>query len=149
MEKGIQRFSFRVDNWIRVDFLFYPTSIIIIIPINNKSMTKETGLLIGSAIFLFLGIVAGAVFHIYVGMKSNPDVKGANQRYTIINNVEWVVCRFWLRRSVCGLCGLVLICIRWILWFSLYLLLKKNDFVYGYFISFLDLDSSVYHIMTR
>lgn len=51
-------------------------------------MTKETGLLIGSAIFLFLGIVAGAVFHIYVGMKSNPDVKGANQRYTIINNVE-------------------------------------------------------------
>lgn len=51
-------------------------------------MTKETGLLIGSAIFLFLGIVAGAVFHIYVGMKSNPDVKGANQRYTIINNVR-------------------------------------------------------------
>jgi len=27
-----------------------------------------------------LGIIAGAIFHIYVGMKSKPEVKGANQR---------------------------------------------------------------------
>jgi hypothetical protein len=51
-------------------------------------MSKELGLLIGSAVFLFLGIIAGAVFHIYVGMKSNPEVKGANQRYIIINILE-------------------------------------------------------------
>lgn len=44
-------------------------------------MSKESGLIIGSAIFLFLGIVAAIIFHIYVGMKSNPDVKSANQRY--------------------------------------------------------------------
>ena len=45
-------------------------------------MGKETGLIVGSAIFLFLGIIAGAIFHIYVGMKSQAEVKGANQRYT-------------------------------------------------------------------
>lgn len=43
-------------------------------------MSKESGLIIGSAIFLFLGIIAGAVFHIYVGMKSQAELKGANQR---------------------------------------------------------------------
>lgn len=60
---------------------------LIIIPI-NKPMSKETGLIVGSAIFLFLGIIAGAIFHVYVGMKSNPDVKGANQRYIMFNHVE-------------------------------------------------------------
>lgn len=43
-------------------------------------MSKESGLIIGSAIFLFLGIIAGAVFHIYVGMRSKPEAKSSNQK---------------------------------------------------------------------
>ena len=44
-------------------------------------MSKETGLLVGSLIFLFLGIIAMIVFHIYVGMRSTPNHKSANQTY--------------------------------------------------------------------
>ena len=44
-------------------------------------MSKESGLLIGSLIFLFLGVIAAVAFHIYVGMKSNPSHKSANQKY--------------------------------------------------------------------
>jgi hypothetical protein len=43
-------------------------------------VNKEAGLIIGSAVFLFLGIIAAAVFHIYVGMKSKPEAKASNQR---------------------------------------------------------------------
>ena len=45
-------------------------------------MTKESGLLIGSVIFAVLGLVAAVVFHIYVGMRSAPNHKSANQTYT-------------------------------------------------------------------
>lgn len=43
-------------------------------------MAKETNLIIGSAIFLFLGVIATAVFHIYVGMKSAAETKSSNQK---------------------------------------------------------------------
>jgi hypothetical protein len=43
-------------------------------------MSKEQGLIIGSLIFLFLGVVAAVVFHIYVGMKSTPQTKSANRQ---------------------------------------------------------------------
>jgi len=44
-------------------------------------MSKEAGLIIGTIIFLCLGIVAAIAFHIYVGMKSPAATKSANQRY--------------------------------------------------------------------
>ena len=44
-------------------------------------MSKESGLIVGSVVFLFLGVIAMIGFHIYVGMKSTPATKGANQKY--------------------------------------------------------------------
>ena len=43
--------------------------------------TKTDGLIIGSVVFLFLGIIATIGFHIYVGMRSPPAAKSANQKY--------------------------------------------------------------------
>lgn len=45
--------------------------------------TKTDGLIIGSVVFLFLGIVAAIGFHIYVGMRSPPSAKSANQKYPL------------------------------------------------------------------
>jgi hypothetical protein len=47
----------------------------------SLNMSKEAGLIIGSVIFLVLGIIAAIAFHIYVGMKSPTATKAANQRY--------------------------------------------------------------------
>lgn len=44
-------------------------------------MSKNTTLLVGSMIFLFLGIIAAIVFYVYVGMQSSPVLKGANRTY--------------------------------------------------------------------
>jgi hypothetical protein len=44
-------------------------------------MSKESGLIMGSFIFLFLGVVAAVVFYIYVGMKSPLQAKSANRQY--------------------------------------------------------------------
>ena len=42
-------------------------------------MSKNTTMLIGSLIFLFLGIIAAVVFWVYVGMQSIPALKSANR----------------------------------------------------------------------
>ena len=44
-------------------------------------MSKESGLIIGSIIFLVLGVVATIVFYVYVGMKSPPQAVSANRQY--------------------------------------------------------------------
>jgi hypothetical protein len=46
-------------------------------------MTKNTTILIGSIVFLFLGLVAAAVFWVYVGMQSLPNLKSANRTYLL------------------------------------------------------------------
>ena len=38
------------------------------------------GLIIGSVIFLVLGILAGVAFYVYVGMKSPSSTKSANRK---------------------------------------------------------------------
>jgi hypothetical protein len=48
-------------------------------------MSKTDGLIIGSVIYLFLGIVAAIGFHIYVGMRSPSAAKSANQRYLCLH----------------------------------------------------------------
>lgn len=47
-------------------------------------MSKETGLLIGSVVFLILGIVAAVVFYVYIKMKSPPHAVAANRQYASI-----------------------------------------------------------------
>ena len=48
-------------------------------------MSKNTTLLVGSLIYLFLGIIAAAVFWVYVGMQSAPGLKSANRKYKHLN----------------------------------------------------------------
>ena len=41
---------------------------------------KETGLLIGTAIFAVLGVIATIVFYVYVGAKSPMQHRAANRQ---------------------------------------------------------------------
>jgi len=43
-------------------------------------MSKESGLIVGSIIFLVLGVVATIVFYVYVDMKSPPQAVSANRQ---------------------------------------------------------------------
>lgn len=42
-------------------------------------MSKEEGLVIGTIIFLFLGVAAALAFYVYVGMRSPIATKAANR----------------------------------------------------------------------
>lgn len=44
------------------------------------NMSKESGLLVGTIIFIILGIVAALVFYNYIRMKSPPHAVEANRR---------------------------------------------------------------------
>lgn len=55
--------------------------IVIFIYSNIRAMSKNTTILIGSIVFLFLGLIAAAVFWVYVGMQSLPNLKSANRTY--------------------------------------------------------------------
>jgi len=64
------------------------------ITILNIRMSKETGLIIGSIVFLILGIVAAVVFYVYIKMKSPPHAVAANRQYSSVDTgSEW--CRWW------------------------------------------------------
>jgi hypothetical protein len=54
-------------------------------------MLKETGLLVGTVIFIILGIVAAIVFYSYIKMKSPPHQVAANRQY-LFNDIEWAWC---------------------------------------------------------
>ena len=43
-------------------------------------MGKEEGLIIGTIIFAVLGVIAGIVFYVYIGMKSPAPAKSANRK---------------------------------------------------------------------
>jgi hypothetical protein len=43
-------------------------------------MSKESGLIVGSLIFLVLGIIAAVVFYIYIGTKSPHQHVSANRK---------------------------------------------------------------------
>ena len=44
-------------------------------------MSKESGLLIGTVVFVVLGVLAAVVFYIYIGMRSPQHHKAANRKY--------------------------------------------------------------------
>lgn len=64
-------------------------------------MSKESGLIVGSIIFLVLGVVATIAFFVYVGMKSPPQAVKANRQYFLLY-VGWQWCRASSVRSACG-----------------------------------------------
>jgi hypothetical protein len=43
-------------------------------------MSKESGLLVGTLVFIILGIVAALVFYNYIRMKSPPHAVDANRK---------------------------------------------------------------------
>lgn len=43
-------------------------------------MSKESGLLVGTLIFIILGIVAAVIFYSYIKMKSPAHAVDANRR---------------------------------------------------------------------
>lgn len=55
-------------------------------------MSKESGLIVGSIIFLVLGVVATIAFFVYVGMKSPPQAVAANRQYFLFYS-GWQWCR--------------------------------------------------------
>lgn len=74
-------------------------------------MSKEAGLIIGTIIFVCLGIVAAIAFHIYVGMRSPAANKSANQRYLFV---------IWLNRV--SLVSVIIAAVSmWIMWACTYM----------------------------
>lgn len=52
--------------------------------IDSEIMSKTDGLLIGTIVFVILGIIAAVVFYIYIGMKSPTQAVSANRKYFIL-----------------------------------------------------------------
>lgn len=74
-------------------------------------MGKETGLIVGSVIFLVLGVIAAIVFYIYIGMKSPQQAVAANRKYKYLHSGSaWYLSSS--QPSVCGSCGPAPTCIR-------------------------------------